>query len=413
MVYVLNIDGKPLMPTTRHGKVRRMLKSGYASVAQREPFTIRLNYENSEFIQPVNLGVDAGSKYIGVSATTEEKELFAAEVHLRTDIVELIATRKAWRHERRRRKTRHREMRIQNRRKKFNRFSPSIENRIQTHIRVIKNVCNILPIAVISIEVGQFDNQLLQCNNIHGEQYQIGLLTNFWNIREYVFYRDNHTCQYCKGKSGDKILNVHHIEGRKTGSNSPDNLITLCKSCHSLFHQGCINLKVPKKQSLRDVAAMNVMRWELYKRVRDFHQKTYYTFGYFTKNTRIQNGLEKTHVADARCISGNPRAERALSYYYIRQIRRHNRQIHKYNPIKGGKRKLNQSPYELFGFRLFDKVSYENKICFIFGRRKTGYFDIRLLDGTKVRENTNYKKLKLIEKTHRLLIEKRDIPVNV
>lgn len=26
MVYVQDIDGKPMMPTTRHGKVRRLLK---------------------------------------------------------------------------------------------------------------------------------------------------------------------------------------------------------------------------------------------------------------------------------------------------------------------------------------------------------------------------------------------------
>ncbi|MBD5560265.1 MAG: hypothetical protein HDQ87_07930, partial [Clostridia bacterium] len=32
MVYVLNKDRKPLMPTERHGKVRRMLRDGQAKV---------------------------------------------------------------------------------------------------------------------------------------------------------------------------------------------------------------------------------------------------------------------------------------------------------------------------------------------------------------------------------------------
>ena len=32
MVYVLNINGQPLMPTQRHGKVRRLLKAEKAKV---------------------------------------------------------------------------------------------------------------------------------------------------------------------------------------------------------------------------------------------------------------------------------------------------------------------------------------------------------------------------------------------
>lgn len=60
----------------------------------------------------------------------------------------------------------------------------------------------------------------------------------FWNVREYVFFRDRHTCRCCKGKSKDKILNVHHIESRKTGGDAPNNLITLCESCHKGYHKG-------------------------------------------------------------------------------------------------------------------------------------------------------------------------------
>src|SRR6266699_2908506 len=61
--------------------------------------------------------------------------------------------------------------------------------------------------------------------------YQQGPQLGFWNVREYVLFRDGHTCKWCLGKSGDKIFNVHHIESRKTGGDSPDNLITLCETC--------------------------------------------------------------------------------------------------------------------------------------------------------------------------------------
>lgn len=51
MVYVLSKDGKPLMPTERHGKVRRLLKEKKAKVVNRTPFTIQLLYDSTEFVQ--------------------------------------------------------------------------------------------------------------------------------------------------------------------------------------------------------------------------------------------------------------------------------------------------------------------------------------------------------------------------
>lgn len=64
------------MPTTRYGKVRRMLRDGQAVVVRREPFTIQLTYDTTDFVQPITLGVDAGTAHVGLSATTESKELF-------------------------------------------------------------------------------------------------------------------------------------------------------------------------------------------------------------------------------------------------------------------------------------------------------------------------------------------------
>lgn len=80
MVYIINHNGQPLMPTTRHGFVRRVLKEEKAKVIRRCPFTIQLLYDAGDVVQSVSLGVDAGSKHIGLSATTETKELYAADV---------------------------------------------------------------------------------------------------------------------------------------------------------------------------------------------------------------------------------------------------------------------------------------------------------------------------------------------
>ena len=95
MVYVISKTGQPLMPTEDHRKVRLLLKSKLAKVVQRTPFTIQLLHTTHVYKQHITLGVDAGSKIIGLSATTSTKELFAEEVAIRNDIVELLSTRKA------------------------------------------------------------------------------------------------------------------------------------------------------------------------------------------------------------------------------------------------------------------------------------------------------------------------------
>ncbi len=83
MVYVLDVDGKPLMPTERHGKVRHLLNDKKAKVVKKNPFTIKLLYDSTRYTQPVTLGVDAGAKHIGLSASSEDKELLAWDVQNR------------------------------------------------------------------------------------------------------------------------------------------------------------------------------------------------------------------------------------------------------------------------------------------------------------------------------------------
>ena len=414
MVYVLNRNGQPLMPTDRHGKVKHLLKEGKAKVVKRCPFTIQLTYESTNHTQQITLGVDAGSKTIGLSASSETKEYYAAEVVLRNDIVDLMSTRLQNRRSRRNRKTRYRKARFLNRVHSKNKgwLAPSIEQKIGTHLRVVRDVYSILPITRIVVETASFDLQKIKALEIDtgvpmGADYQQGDMLGFWNVREYVFFRDNHTCQCCKGKSKDNILNVHHIESRKTGGDAPDNLITLCETCHKKYHAGKLTLNVKRgKKHLHDTF-MGIMRWAFYNRLKDTYDNVSMTYGYITKNTRIENGLPKGHRIDALCIAGHPEAERVKEWYYQKKVRCHNRQIHKNTILKGGYRKRNQAPYEVKGFRLFDKVSYNGKECFIFGRRTSGSFDIRLLDGTKISAGVSYKKLVLLEKRKTLLSERK------
>lgn len=409
MVYVINKQGQVLMPTERFGKVRRLLKNSLAHVVCRIPFTIQLDYDTTDYTQPVSLGVDAGSKHIGISATTSEKELYAADVELRNDIVDKLSTRRELRRTRRSR-LRYRKARFNNRvsSKRKGWLAPSVENKIQTHLTVVEKIHKFLPITNIVVETASFDIQKINNPSISGSEYQQGEQLDFFNVREYVLFRDNHTCQHCKGKSKDKVLNVHHIESRKTGGDSPNNLITLCETCHKAYHRGEFELNVKRGKSFRDSAFMGIMRWGFYDRLKNIYPNVSMTFGYITKNARITNNLPKEHYVDARCISDNPVAKPLGYYFYQKKVRCQNRQIHKANFLKGGRKKLNQAPFLVKGFRLFDLVEYQKELYYIFGRRSNGSFDIRKLDGTKVNKGSiNCKYLRLIDTRKSILIEKR------
>ena len=72
------------MPTHKPGKVRHMLNDGRAIIVNYYPFTIKLTYVTTTYVQPITLGVDTGSVHVGVSASTEKKELYSAEIDLRS-----------------------------------------------------------------------------------------------------------------------------------------------------------------------------------------------------------------------------------------------------------------------------------------------------------------------------------------
>lgn len=397
-VYVLNKHGKPLMPCSPR-KARLLLKDKKARVIKREPFTIQLVYGSSGYKQKINLGVDSGYRNIGISATTEKEELYASEVEIRTDIPENLSSRRELRRTRRNRKTRYRKPRFKNRNKSKQKgwLAPSIKAKIESHIHVIKDIHKVLPIYKIIVETASFDLQKMNNPEITEKEYQEGVQLGFFNTREYVLFRDEHKCQCCKGKSKDKVLEVHHIESRKTGGNAPNNLITLCKTCHEGYHKGTVELpkKIRRGMKHNAPAFMGIMRKSLLRELRNIFPNVEETFGYITKDTRIRNNLPKAHYIDARCISGYANTL-PLGYYFVKKkVRCHNRQLHKLTFLKGGKRKANQLSYLVYGFRLYDKVLYNGEEWFIWSRRSSGCFVLKNLK-TKDTIHRSYKKLKLL-----------------
>lgn len=55
---------------------------------------------------------------------------------------------------------------------------------------------------------------------------------SFWQVRDAIRERDQHTCQLCGALPSTTAHAVHHIDYDKDNCD-PDNLITLCRVCHS------------------------------------------------------------------------------------------------------------------------------------------------------------------------------------
>lgn len=407
-VYVLDNLGRPLMPC-KASKARKLLKLNKAKVKKITPFTIQLVNPSSCYKQDVTLGVDTGSKHIGISATTYSQELFACELTLRDDIVDNLSKRRMLRRSRRNRKTRYRKARFNNRAnaRTEGRLMPSAKQRLNSHIQLILKISKILPITKIVVETASFDIQKIKNSSISGTQYQEGEQLGFNNIREYVLARDNHVCQHCKGKSKDFILEVHHIETRKVGGNAPNNLVTVCRTCHQKHHDknDSLTFKFKRGQVFRNASAVSQMRNMVFKELKTIFPDIpiYNTYGYITKYNRINSKLPKQHAVDALVITGNFDAEPLDYIYKGKQNRNHYRQLHEILPKKGGIRLPVILPKFIYGYQISDKVLCQGKVGFISSRRQSGSFAIKDINGGFIRTNITYKKLKLIEQRTSLM----------
>jgi N6-L-threonylcarbamoyladenine synthase len=385
------------MPTTPR-KARILLKEDKAKVVKRTPFTVQLKIASGENKQDVILGVDSGFKNVGLSAVTDKEEVFSADATLRDDIVKLMSERRMYRRNRRGRKTWYRKPRFLNRVKSKHKgwLAPSIQHKLDSHKKLIEMVKSILPITKTVIEVAAFDIQKIRNPEIFGEGYQNGEQKGFWNVREYVFHRDGHKCQAPKCRHKDPILNVHHIESRQTGGDSPANLITLCESCHKKHHKSQLALKVKPSKRFKAETFMSMVRWRLTQEVGATH-----TFGYITKSARIALGLSKSHINDAFAIAEGSGQKRATPFI-IKQVRKCNRKL-----FKGARSHIrNTAAREVFGFRRFDKVAVDGQEGFVFGRRNSGHFAIRTILGETISNSISWKKLGLLERARTLLISR-------
>lgn len=339
-VFVKNLREQSLMPCSQR-KARILLKQKKAKIYSYSPFTIQLLYTTGETTQKCSIGVDTGSKHIGLAITSVDKVLFKGEAELRQDVKSNLDTKRIYRRSRRNRKARHRKARFLNRvkSKKKGWLPPSIQNRVNHTFNLISKLEQLLPNSELHIEVGKFDTAKMINPSIQGVEYQQGQTYGYFDVRYYVFARDGYTCQCCKGKN--KILQTHHIIYRSNGgTDRADNLITVCTDCHTSANhkKGGILYKWQeehkKVKQYKEPPFMNTLRIRVYQK----YPNAIISYGSQTTPKRKDIGLDKTHYNDAIVISGIEKIkENPKEWLLIKQFRKKKRSLHEATARKGRK----------------------------------------------------------------------------
>ena len=362
-VAVMSKTGMRLMPTSEY-RARKLLKSKKATVYGYHPFTIQLTERETGDVQPVEFCMDTGYLHIGMSVKSEKHEYLGMQVDTLTDEKQKHDSCRMYRRQRRSRK-RYRQSRFNNRKRNDGWIAPSLEHKKDIHIQIISRISNVMPVTNITLEMGNFDTQVLKAleegNPLpQGIDYQHGERYGIATLREAVFARDKYTCQCCRRTIADgAILHVHHIIYRsRGGTNRMSNLATVCDRCHTPANHkpgGRLYNWKPKIASFKGATFMTTVRWKMYNEVKSKFPdvKLHITYGAETKERRRVFDITKSHVNDAFVMGQFHPKHRSKPVCYKKK-RRNNRCLEKFYDAKyidarDGKKKSGQ---ELFNGKI-------------------------------------------------------------
>ena len=362
-VAVMSKTGMRLMPTSEY-RARKLLKSKKATVYGYHPFTIQLTERETGDVQPVEFCMDTGYLHIGMSVKSEKHEYLGMQVDTLTDEKQKHDSCRMYRRQRRSRK-RYRQSRFNNRKRNDGWIAPSLEHKKDIHIQIISRISNVMPVTNITLEMGNFDTQVLKAleegNPLpQGIDYQHGERYGIATLREAVFARDKYTCQCCGRTIADgAILHVHHIIYRsRGGTNRMSNLATVCDRCHTPANHkpgGKLYNWKPKIASFKGATYMTTIRWKLYNEVKSKFPDVniHITYGAETKERRRVFDITKSHVNDAFVMGQFHPKHRSKPICYKKK-RRNNRCLEKFYDAKyidarDGKKKSGQ---ELFNGKI-------------------------------------------------------------
>lgn len=314
--FVLDTDGKPLSPT-KEVKGWYMIRKGKAKLVSKYPMTIQLNrvIPTEEICKDeVRCGIDDGGLHTGIALVqkcqTKNKVLFKGTIEQRNDVKHLMEVRKGYRRYHRYHK-RYRPKRFDNRKasKHKGRIAPSILQKRQATIRVINQLRKWLRIDSYYLEDVAIDIRALTDGyKLYKWEYQKSNRLDE-NIRKAVILRDGCKCMEC-GKA-DTVLEVHHIKPRRlNGSNTTDNLITLCRKCHQKtegkeeqYMQYYFDMLGSSDNKNLNYASHVMMGKKWLREQLSYLGKLSLTSGGDTANKRIDWDIKKSHSNDAICIT--------------------------------------------------------------------------------------------------------------
>ena len=319
-VFVLAKTGQPLM-LCHPARARALLKAGRAVIHRRFPLVIRLKDRAAGAVQPVLVKLDPGARTTGVAVVRAEATnpraqhvLVTAELeHRGSQIREALTQRRAFRRNRRNRKTRYRAPRFDNRGgDKRGWLPPSLRHRVETTISLVTRLRRWAPVSGLAQELVRFDTQLLQNPEIDGVQYQQGTLAGY-ELREYLLEKHGRRCAYCGAEHTP--LNIDHIVPRAAGgSNRVSNLTLACIPCNQKKGSRSLadflagdtekarRIAAQATAPLASAAAVNATRFALLEALRDFGLPVATGSGGLTKFNRSSQGLPKSHAIDAACV---------------------------------------------------------------------------------------------------------------
>ncbi len=315
-ILVLDKNLKPLMPCTPY-RARKLLDQGKARVYRRYPFTIVLVEREKGDLQEVELKIDPGSKITGIAIVAHFNRghvlVWAANLKHRGDrIRQSLEKRRSVRRNRRSRKTRYRQPRFNNRRRKKGWIPPSLKSRVDNVRHWAKKLQKFAPLTHIEIETVRFDTQKLQNPEITGIEYQQGELFGY-EVREYLLEKWQRNCAYC-GRENVPLQVEHIVPKGKGGSNRVSNLTLSCNGCNR--RKGTKDIRDflardPKrlakifkqaKISLKDTAAVNATRYAIGNDLKILGLPVGFSTGSRTKYNRRKQGYQKDHWIDATCV---------------------------------------------------------------------------------------------------------------
>jgi 5-methylcytosine-specific restriction endonuclease McrA len=231
-------------------------------------------------------------------------------------IRENLDQRRAFRRNRRARKTRYRAPRFNNRTRSEGWLAPSLQSRVDNVTSWVARYRRWTPIKAIVVETVRFDTQKLINPEISGVEYERRTLFSY-ELREYLLEKFERACVYC-GRA-NVPLEIDHVHPRsKGGTNNSNNLALACHGCNQAKGNQSVEdflaeeperlkrIKSQLQSPLKATAAVNATRTKILTELFKTDLPVEISTGGKTKFNRACLSIPKTHALDAACSDHTP-----------------------------------------------------------------------------------------------------------